>query len=380
MKICDKEKCFGCGACVAKCPVSCIKMALDSEGFDYPNINVSQCINCGMCKQVCPALNVPEKKEPITTYAAWIIDDKAHKNSTSGGLSDALMQTVIADGGVVCGAKMMDDFSVCHDIATTTDTAKAFKRSKYIQSRIGSTFSKVKDYLNQDKKVLFAGTPCQIAGLKKYIGDNDNLYLVDIVCHGTPAFESLKKHIEEIEEKNGKKADSMSYRDEDYKLILKQKGEVFYNKKSTEDLWYAGFLSGLFHKNACYTCPFAERTRVSDITIGDFWGLKDKTLEKSAKYGVSLMMINTKKGEQLCSSASNLLELHKRETDEAVNGNSQLRKPIKKHRNREKYFRFVNKKGFEVAAKKCLFMERSKYKVASGIYMMKKCVQKMKGH
>ncbi len=365
MELCGKDRCFGCGACAAKCPTNCIAMELDEQGFDYPVIDQTKCVDCKSCVTVCPAINRVEQREPIKTYAAWIKDEKAHESSTSGGVSDALAQTVIAMGGVVFGAQMNPDFSVCHSCAGDRQGIQKFKQSKYVQSRTKDTYRQVKQCLAAGKKVLYTGTPCQIAGLQSYIGNHKNLYLADIICHGTPAFDGLRRHIEQIEEKCGKKANSLSFRGSAYQLKLKLKQDILYAKKSTEDLWYMGFLRGLFYKEACYTCPFADRHRAADITMGDFWGLQDAALRQQAKHGVSVMLVNTEKGMELCDKASELLQLTERDTDEAVAGNKQLRHPMPYHPNRGKFYRLLDKYGFEKAAKKSLRKERLFYKVVS---------------
>lgn len=365
MNLCEKSKCFGCGACAAVCPKKCIRMELDEEGFDYPLIDQTSCINCGACQKVCPVEHSPVYREPIRTYAAWQRDEAAHKVSTSGGISDALAKTILKAGGVVFGAAMREDFSVCHKMVERVEDAPELQGSKYIQSRTLDTYLQVKEALSQGKKVLYTGTPCQIAGLKNYIGEHENLYCADIICHGTPAYASLKKHIEEIEKKTGQKAAKLSFRSSAYLLLLLllPDGRKLYERPATKDPWYLGFLRGLFYKESCYTCPFAQRERVSDITMGDFWGLQEKELEKKARFGVSVMMVNTEKGQELCEMASDLLEMCERTTDEAVAGNKQLRHPMPMHRNYKRFKKMNRKRSFKFAAMCSLFPERVGYAI-----------------
>lgn len=365
MELCPEEKCFGCGACAAKCPKNCIKMELDDKGFDRPRIDTSQCINCNSCINVCPATHIPNQQEPKKVYAAWNTHEEAHRRCTSGGISDALVKTVISEGGIAFGAVFNEDLSVCHMGVNTPYAAERLRQSKYVQSRTLQTYKEVKNSLGEGKKVIYTGTPCQIAGLKSYIGENENLYLVDIICHGTPSFKSLYDHIAYIEKREGKHTDAVFFRESGLKLILKENGNAFYEKKSTQDYWYMGFLNGLFYKEACYTCPFATSKRVSDITIGDFWGLEDRSLDEKAKFGVSVVMVNSEKGGLLFNKISEKLEATERNAQEAIRGNSQLRHPMKRHRNYESFYESYRKVGFERSVKKSLRLERIKYWLAN---------------
>ena len=195
------------------------------------------------------------------------------------------------------------------------------------------------------------------------MGEQENLYCADIICHGTPSHKVLKKHIREIEEKTGKKAKELYYRKNAYLLLLLLDNErnIIYSKEATSDPWYIGFLRGLFYKEACYSCPFADRKRISDITMGDFWGLQDKEIEKRAKHGVSVMMINTEKGKKLCDMADELIEKIERTTDEAAAGNKQLRHPMPRHRNYKRFKRLNRKLSFRKAAACSLLPEQFAY-------------------
>lgn len=365
MEICSQEKCFGCGACAAQCPRNCIKMKLDDKGFDRPVVNVNQCIHCNCCINVCPAIHIPQQRESKKVYAAWNANEEAHRLCTSGGISDAMVKMVVSQGGIAFGAVLNDDLSVSHKGVTTQCATENFRQSKYVQSRTLRTFKEVKNSLSKGKKVIYTGTPCQIAGLKSYIGENENLYLVDIICHGTPSFKLLREHIAYIEKREGKYADAISFRESGCKFILRENDHVFYEKKSTQDYWYMGFLNGLFYKEACYTCPFASSKRVSDITIGDFWGLEDRLLEEEAKFGVSVVMVNSENGKLLFDKLCEKLKYTERSAKEAIRGNSQLRHPMRKHRKYKKFWKAYQLDGFEKAAKKSLRLERMKYWLAN---------------
>lgn len=357
--ICSKEKCFGCGACVVKCPFNCISMMTDEYGFDYPRIDAAKCVGCNSCRNVCPANDSIVLNVPFKAYAAWIKDKKSHMTSSSGGIADGLAKTVVSQDGIVFGAKLNEDLTVSHCSADNMTKIETFKGSKYVQSRIIETYRDVKHYLDQGRKVLYIGTPCQVAAIKKYIGDNTNLYTVDIICHGTPSSQMLHKHIETIEKKYNRKATRVSFRtNSSWNLILCDNKGMFYNKDSMTDLWYVGFLRRLFYREACYSCPFANPNRVSDITIGDFWGLENHTIEQEAKYGVSVVLVNSEQGKKLIKETTDLLQMIERDIQEAINGNKQLRYPSKKHRNRKLFLKLFIRYGFDKAAKRALWLDR----------------------
>ncbi len=188
IEIRDKKMCCGCEACVQICPKGCISLNRDSEGFFYPKVDRALCVDCGLCDGVCPVINRSENREPIKTLAAKNRDDQIRANSSSGGIFTLLAQQTIAQGGVVFGAKFNDRWEVIHDYSETVEGVAAFRGSKYVQSRIGDNFIKVKKFLDSGRRVLFSGTPCQIAGLKNFLGrEYDNLLTVDFICHGVPS-------------------------------------------------------------------------------------------------------------------------------------------------------------------------------------------------
>ena len=190
IQITDKYNCCGCAACVQACPKQCISFEEDEQGFRYPAVDTSLCIDCHLCEKVCPVINQDEPRKPIATYAAINPDEDIRLKSSSGGIFSMIAQHVIDDGGVVFGAQFDSNFEVEHAYTDATEGIAAFRGSKYLQSRIGNTYSEVRTFLQQGRKVLFTGTPCQIAGLRKFLGkqsDNPNLLTADVVCHGAPS-------------------------------------------------------------------------------------------------------------------------------------------------------------------------------------------------
>ena len=207
IKILDKKDCCGCNACVQKCPKHCITMKEDKEGFLYPNVDENVCIDCHICEKVCPVLNQNMERMPLNVYVGKNPNEEIRIKSSSGGLFTMLAEQVIDDIGVVFGATFNEKWTVVHDYVETKEGLAKFRGSKYVQSNIGNSFKKAMDFLNEGRKVLFSGTPCQIAGLKNYLRkDYDNLITVDFICHGVPSPGVFRTYLqEEIDKKSARK-------------------------------------------------------------------------------------------------------------------------------------------------------------------------------
>ena len=194
----DKKNCCGCGACVQRCPKQCVTMQEDSEGFLYPKVDLSVCIDCHLCEKVCPIINQGEGHEPQAVYAAKNPNEKIRMQSSSGGVFTILAEKILDEGGVVFGAAFNDKWEVEHDFVERKDELAKFRGSKYVQSKIGKSYRNVETFLKEGRKVLFSGTPCQIAGLKKFLRkDYENLFTVDFICHGVPSPGVFRTYLQE---------------------------------------------------------------------------------------------------------------------------------------------------------------------------------------
>ena len=188
IEIRNKRDCCGCNACVQKCPQQCIGQSEDAEGFIYPQVDKARCVGCGLCEKVCPVINQNPKSKPLKVMAGRNGNEEIRMVSSSGGAFTLLAGEIIGRGGVVFGARFDENWNVVHSYTECTDGLAAFRGSKYVQSRIGETFSQAEKFLKQGREVLFTGTPCQIAGLRRFLGkEYDNLLAMDIVCHGVPS-------------------------------------------------------------------------------------------------------------------------------------------------------------------------------------------------
>lgn len=322
----NKTLCTGCNACAEICPRACIKMQPDRSGFLFPVLDIKVCVDCGLCVNICP-IEDNIMSSPLQAYAARNISEIEQKGSSSGGVADLLSRFVVQSGGVVYGC-VYEGIDVKHIRIDNIENLWRLKGSKYVQSDIRGLFAKVKQDLRKELEVLFIGTPCQVAGLKKYLGrDYSKLYLVDLICHGTPSQKMLKEHITNIAQ--GKKINKISFRNgSKYVLTIMGEDYVYVNdlwSNRYEDTYYNAFVDNIINRESCYNCKYAVKERVSDITIGDFWGLNDMSLfSVRPESGVSVMLPCSEKGIEMISKIESNLEIYERSIQEAIDGNKRL--------------------------------------------------------
>ena len=297
----QKKDCCGCGACAAICKAGAIEMKRDTEGFLYPSVDASRCVDCGMCEKVCPMKKGIEKLEGQQFFAVKIRSEEKRRKSQSGGLFWAMAEQILREGGHVYGAMIGKDFYVQHRKAETIAQAEPMRGSKYVQSDTRDTFREVREDLRKGICVLYTGTPCQIAGLKSFLGalaDDSHLLLVDIICAGVPSPAVHPKMIEWIERTGGKKVVDFEFRDVREPWGKVRQNYVFADGSSKTDSHFSWLFSQkLAHRESCLDCPFARPDRVSDITIGDFWGINSLMPEFRDEIGVSIAVLNTPRGK-----------------------------------------------------------------------------------
>lgn len=271
-QICEESKCTGCLACMNLCPCGAITCQEREDGNVIPQIDPEKCIECHRCVQGCPENHVKEKHEPRQCYAAWQKDRKERKYSASGGIAFGFYKRWIQNAGIVYGAAFNEKGILTQQKAETLEEIKKFRGSKYAQSHTGFVYSDIGKELKKGEKVLFIGTPCQIAGLKAYLGKaSDALVTIDLICHGTPPMSYLEEYIKEIA--GAEKVDRVSFRGEkDYHMVFYSQDRVVYSQRFRKDLYYTAYLQGIIHRENCYKCEYADKRRISDLTIGDFWG------------------------------------------------------------------------------------------------------------
>lgn len=291
-----------------------------------------------------------EHKKPLGTYAAWRKDEKARALSSSGGLASVISEVWVQDGGVVYGAAFVTPFSFQHIRCTTLEELYKLRGSKYVQSSIKYVINEIEDDLKNDKNVLFIGTPCQVAGIRnRFKNYSSQLYTIDIICHGTPSAQilrdSLPKNLEEIA------YDNMEFRSNNhFQIVFKRKGKSVWERKLAHDLYLKGFFKAVFYRECCYHCKYATINRISDLTLGDFWGLDAEVVNTDVEKGISLVLVNTEKGENILHAVKPHVEMLSRSIEEAMVGNHQLNHPMSRTWRNKVFTFFYPKIGFKMAA------------------------------
>lgn len=356
--ICDLEKCTACNACINNCPKNAITMDYDKYDFNYPKIDNNKCINCGICKKVCPNNKTIEFNIPKAVYAAWVLNEDNRSKSASGGIATCIQEYALKNNIITYGVVWKNEFQLTFKKINSIDELNNVRNSKYLYSNTRKIYSEIKGYLEKKQKVLFIGMPCQVAGLKAILNkEYDNLIAIDIVCHGMPTEKYFEKHIEYIKQKkNIEDIKNILFRvNNDFDMRINSKSEKQYILKEITDPYLVGFHKGILYREACYSCNYAKKERVGDITLCDFWGLEnDKELSKEIKNGISAVLINTEKGKELYKKINSKIYSVERTLDEVVKNNGQLRSPTVKPKERNKFFKLYNGNNFERALKKSI--------------------------
>lgn len=371
IKIKNKSDCCGCMACVQTCHERCISMIEDEEGFLYPEVDETRCINCHLCEKVCPVINNTNAKFPISVYAATNRNERILMHSSSGGIFSLLAEKILAENGVVFGASFNDKWEVFHTYIEHEIELEKLRGSKYVQSRVGTAYVDAEKFLKEKRKVLFTGTPCQIAGLKKYLHkEYENLYCVDIICHGTPSPGIWRSYLQSLTEKPV--ITGISFRDKTYgwrnvSFVLYGNNNFYeeqvdidtYRQSScpsillheynVHNLYMRGFLNNLYLRPSCYDCPSRHGKSGSDIMLGDFWGILRCHPEFYNPNGVSLVLTYTDKGEELFKS----LECNWINSTyaDALDCNINIEKNEPIPNNRRQFFEAYTKKGISILDK-----------------------------
>lgn len=305
----NKTLCCGCTACVNSCLVSCIAMKEDEKGFLYPDVDKTKCIDCGLCKKVCPLADnnsLEQANNAQQNCYAFVANDPAIlKNSTSGGAFITAAKEFCKEGGVVCGVTFNDIMTVNYSFVKSIDEIGRFSKSKYFQSELNDTFAFIKENLINNKKVVFSGTPCHVAGLRSYLGkDYNNLFCIDILCFGVPSKKAFLAYKDYLENKYQDKLIDFNFRTKENPkaciAIFEKIGKVEINSDSNH--YMRGFYSKVMHRDCCSQCQFKRLERQGDISIGDFWGIDTFDKEIDISKGVSLVFFNNIKGYSIKNS------------------------------------------------------------------------------
>lgn len=392
----NKMECFGCEGCVQICGNGAITMREDEEGFRYPQIDIKKCVSCGLCRQACPYEHMPQKNsEDKYVFGGYSLDPRTRFESTSGGAFSAIVDAFCDDNYIIFGAEAKGPL-VFHSYIADKKNLGKFRKSKYSQSIMGFSYKYAKKFLKAGKKVLFSGTPCQIAGLLSFLEniDKTNLLTVEVVCEGVPSPLYIRKMEKAVEKKYGEKIESLDYRYtgktifshdtwefEKMKLKFRAEGKWDFqqmriklmNRKKiiVKDRWFNPFwsiwLQHLMSRPSCYKCPFTTSERVADTTLGDLWGVHVYCPELYGNNnGSSLVVCNTNKGKDVFQIARKKMYGHELKFEDALKYQSPMRKPIDQNKDRAAFiadlnsdmdFNNLNKKWAKPPTAKLLFQK-----------------------
>lgn len=350
--IIDKKDCVGCNACVQRCPKQCISMHEDEQGFLYPKVDLNLCIHCDLCEKVCPVINQAEPRKPLETFAAKNTDDVVRMSSSSGGIFYALAEKIIEDGGIVFGARFNEQWEVVHDYAETLEGVKAFQGSKYVQSRIGETFQQAEQFLKSGRKVMFTGTPCQIAGLRLFLRkEYPELLSIDVACHSVPSPMVWKCF---IDSKKNIAFNHIDFRDKtngwlNYGFALEKEGKCKFYQKSSENIYMRGFLNDLYTRQSCAACPAKAGRSGSDITLADFWGIWNVKPDFDSHTGASAVIVNSSKG-MIATRQLTSVNFEKVNYEDIIRYNSALITPAKFPKQRIEFWQKFEHEGIDCIA------------------------------
>lgn len=397
----ESGKCCGYGACMNSCSKNAISMAKDKYGFVFPEIDSSLCIECGLCSKVCAFQNVNETGSPLRVFAAARKDKTKIAKSASGGIFAVLAESMIEMGGVVFGSSMEyhDENLLPRHIAVSsrTDLVK-LQGSKYVQSALGSSYKDVKKALNEGRKVLFSGTPCQIAGLKSFLGkDYENLITVDIICHGVPSADFFQSYIRSEEKKR-------NVRITDYVFRSKENGwglnaaMKYRDKNGREGIikfpyykssYFNMFIDAQTYRESCYNCKYTCEHRPGDITLGDFWGITvahpEAVTENGGlldmKTGISSVIINTQKGLDYFLKLDSQYDAVESTFADVARFNPQLTAPSKRGSLHGDIMERYSSGGYEAVEKYYApFLRKKMIKQKIKKFIPRKLISKLKGH
>lgn len=368
----NHNTCTGCTACASICPVKAIAMTPDREGFLRPVVSEA-CVLCHKCEGVCPVLNSRAPAlSPTPVYAARQKDGDVLSKSTSGGVFTALAQTVLREGGIVFGAAFDQDMKVSHRPAQTAKELLPLRQTKYVQSDLGDTFRQVDKALREGRKVLFTGTPCQVEGLKAYLGgDRENLLTCDLVCHGVPSPAVYEAWLANQESVRGEKAQSLLFRDKKdgwdkaHLTLAYPTGTV--SAPLSQTTYGRGFGSALFLRPSCYQCPNTGKARPGDFTLGDFWGIAPDVLPGGTAPGVSMVLLNSAKAKALWPALAEELDTAQRSWEEATVGNPRLLTPVHGNPKRAPFFAALAVSPYPQVEKQFLSLPPLPYRIAAKV-------------
>lgn len=366
------SQCCGCGACAFACPKNCIHLATNDEGFVYPTIDKFICIDCNKCASVCPFENANEyKQHNPCAVAAYTNNTDYIMNSSSGGIFSEIATSFIEAGGVVCGVTIDEKHQVFHTIIDKIGDLIKLQGSKYVQSDLYSCFDDIAEVLRRGRKLLFSGTPCQVSAVKKAFR-SQNLYTIDVLCHGVPSQKLFDEYIKYLENKHNGELTEIAFRDkvkngwsitQRYKIKKKDKVQTYYLDRHLSE-YFSGFLRNMTQRESCYVCPYTTIERVGDVTLADFWGVDKVRPELYNLQGTSLVLVNSEVGNNLLQAVSGNTVINEVSIQDATYQNINFMAPPERNRARDRVYSEVYQNGFKKAGKNTILPKNAyKYRI-----------------
>ena len=383
IEIKDKHNCVGCEACGAVCPKECISFNYDSEGFVYPVVDKAFCIDCSRCDKVCPVINRYPSSLPRSVYAAYSNNEDIRRLRSSGGVFYELARSVFSTGGIVFAVRFDKDWNPVYDRCERLEDIIPFLGSKYVQAYPGDTFANIKTLLKNGKTVMFVGSPCYVAALRRFLKkEYDNLLAVDFICHGVPGtkvwqkFRSCYADISDLR--------NVGFRDKSngwrqYSLLLEKKNDETLIFSLKNNLYQKGLISGLTLRPSCYKCPAKEFRSLSDITLGEFWGVETVVKIENDNKGVSLITITSRKGESFYEKAD--IYSLRVAYPKALKYNARLIESAHINGKREKFFNDIDKKDILENLEENLrygYLDKKLHKYRLKVYTIKRALHLLK--
>lgn len=361
--VCKVNRCAGCMACFDSCPRDAIKVTDSLRAFNAV-IDASKCVNCNACYRVCQECSPPIMNPPIKWKEGWAEDSKIRSSSSSGGFAAAIEIAFVKSGGVVCSC-FFEKGEFLFTCEQNEDNIKKFSGSKYVKSNPKGIYKKIVSFLKEGKKVLFVGLPCQVAATRKYVGDRDDFYTIDLICHGTPSPGILEAFLNE-HQCTLTDLDNINFRVKNDFGIKNDK--YIFAAPNVRDNYTTTFLNSTIYTENCYECRYARLERVSDLTLGDSWG--SNLSDNEVKKGISLALCQTEKGWELLQQSK--LFLHDLDLENAINNNHQLQRSSVKPKQREQFFCMIEHgKKFSHTILKCYPKRYVKDVVKTLLYKLK---------
>lgn len=346
IEINKKTNCCGCTACAAICPKDSIVMKEDDEGFLYPVVDKETCIDCGACERVCPIMHT-KKEEPFEQHA-YIVqnnDPTVLRESTAGGAFTAIAKYILHNQGVVFGVTLGPNLAAQHISVEKESELFQFRNSKYVQSAVGESYRKVKNFLDQGRYVCFSGTPCQVEGLKSYLKkDYENLVTVDVVCRAVPSPMIFRKYLEYQEKVLADNIKTVRFRDKYYGYkystmnVITDKNGGNYHQGVESDPWLRAFFSNICDRPSCHSCHFRKQYRVSDFTIWDCFNVNRFSKELDNDNGATRVLVHTEKGRKIFDEIKNDFVCIQVRLEDAVAGVKEMKESVAPNEAREEFF------------------------------------------